>query len=78
VKKVELKTITEIKAAVEAGRIVYDGNPAYRVIKDSKGQWLIHCTLNGYTVGLHGIPGGPSEHKLNSPGPFYYMEDDNV
>lgn len=58
-KKVELKTITEIKAAVEAGKVVYDGGPSYKVIKDSKGQWLIYCTLNGYTVGLHGIAGGP-------------------
>ena len=77
-KRVELETITEIKAAVEAGRVVYDGSPAYRVIKDSKGQWLIHCALNGYTIGLHGREGGPSEHKLNSIGPFYYVEDDNI
>jgi hypothetical protein len=46
------KSIGEIKKAVNEGKSVFKGNEAYQVIKDSKGQWLIYCHLNGYCVGL--------------------------
>jgi len=45
-------TLEEIKQAVEAGKNVYHGNRAYRVIKDNIGQWLIVCSINNYTIGL--------------------------
>lgn len=35
-------TLNEIKAAVEAGKTVHWKTPAYTVIHDSAGQWLIH------------------------------------
>ena len=45
-------TLEQIKAAVESGCQVYWQNPAYQVIKDSVGQWLVKCELNGHCVGL--------------------------
>jgi hypothetical protein len=45
-------TLSEIKTAVENGKTVHWENPAYRVIKDKIGQWLIHCTINDHYVGL--------------------------
>ena len=44
--------LQEIKSAVEAGKNVYHGSGLYKVIKDSKNQWLIKCTSNGYCIGL--------------------------
>ncbi len=45
-------TLNEIKAALDAGQRVYWCNPAYEVIKDSLGQYLIKCHLNGSCMGL--------------------------
>ena len=45
-------TLQEIKAAVLAGKKVYWSNAAYEVVHDNKDQWLIVCSLNGYTIGL--------------------------
>lgn len=45
-------TVQEIKAAVDQGKIVYWGTPAYRVIKDSLGQYLIQCAVNDNCIGL--------------------------
>lgn len=45
-------TLEEIKAAVDNGKTVYVGNPAYRVIKDSKDQYMIKCTINNTYIGL--------------------------
>jgi hypothetical protein len=28
------------------------GNPGYRVIVDSLGQWMVRCSWNGYCFGL--------------------------
>lgn len=44
--------LSEIKAAVEAGKTVHWQSPAYSVIKDSLGQWLIRCSINDYCIGL--------------------------
>lgn len=44
--------LQEIKAAVDAGKVVCWANENYRVIHDSKNQWLIVCQLNDYTIGL--------------------------
>jgi hypothetical protein len=45
-------TLEEIKAAVEAGHVVHWHNSAYKVVKDSLGQWLVKCTDNGHCIGL--------------------------
>ena len=45
-------TLDEIKAAVDAGNGVHWKNYAYRVIKDSLGQYLILCVMNEDCVGL--------------------------
>ena len=45
-------TLEEIKDAVNSGRKVYWHNPAYEVIVDSIGQWLIHCNMNDSYIGL--------------------------
>lgn len=45
-------TLDEIKHAVEDGKHVYWANIAYEVVKDSTGQWLIECCLNGHCIGL--------------------------
>jgi hypothetical protein len=45
-------TLDEIKAAVKAGQTVIWGNPGYRVIVDSLGQWMVRCSWNGYCFGL--------------------------
>lgn len=61
-----LKTPQEIKEAVNQGQTVYAGSSLYRVIKDSKEQFLIKCTINGYCVGLTGAEGTPYENRLNA------------
>jgi hypothetical protein len=48
----QLKSVSDIKKAVDSGLSVYHNNNAYKVIKDQLGQYLIYCTLNGYTIGL--------------------------
>lgn len=45
-------TLEEIKAAVDAGKKVYWSSPAYKVVKDSKGQYLIACEANHSYIGL--------------------------
>ncbi len=50
-------TLEEIKAAVDAGKTVYSGNPGYQVKKDKFGRYNIVCSFNGYTVGLAGKRG---------------------
>jgi len=45
-------TLTEIKAAVDAGETVHWSNDSYRVIKDSLGRYLIVFTPNGHTIAL--------------------------
>lgn len=44
-------TLQEIKDAVLSGETVYCGNESYKVIRDSKEQWLIKC-VNGHCIGL--------------------------
>jgi hypothetical protein len=45
-------TLQEIKQAVNDGKGVFWASIAYKVIRDTKGQYLIKCTLNGSCVGL--------------------------
>lgn len=49
--------IQEIKSAVDSGNHVQWCSPAYRVIKDSLGQYLVECMLNGHCWGLTNIGG---------------------
>jgi hypothetical protein len=46
-------TLEEIKAAVEAGHVVHWHNSAYKVVKDSLGQWMVKCIDNGHCIGSH-------------------------
>ena len=55
---VELKTLKDIKEAVDEGATVFCESMRYKVIKDKLGQYLI--TDGSYTVGLYGVSG-----KLN-------------
>lgn len=50
-------TLDEIKSAVDAGKVVHWKNYAYRVIKDSLGQYLILCTMNQNCIGLTHLDG---------------------
>lgn len=50
-----------IKLLVDNGIEVYWSTTAYRVIKDSIGQYLIHCIINDHYIGLTHIDG----HTLN-------------
>jgi len=45
-------TAEEIKAAIDRGEKVYWSSTRYPVIKDSKGQYLITCTITDYCIGL--------------------------
>jgi len=44
--------LEEIKQAIADGKTVHWASHAYEVIKDSIGQYLIHCTLNDSYIGL--------------------------
>jgi hypothetical protein len=46
-------TLEEIKAAVEAGHVVHWHNSAYKVVKDSLGQWMVKCTTTAIVSGSH-------------------------
>ena len=75
--KAELTTKAEIIEAVDAGKDVYCEGGGYKVIKDSKGQYLIKCTSNNHCIGLSGQDGTQYENVLNARG-FYYMEEEEV
>lgn len=45
-------TLQEIKQAIAEGKRVCWATPAYRVIQDSIGQYLIVCLLNDHCIGL--------------------------
>lgn len=53
-------TLEEIKAAVDAGKIVHWSNERYTVIKDKWGNYLIVCG-NGYATGLTDSNGAMNE-----------------
>lgn len=55
-------TLTEIKAAVEAGKKVHWGNSSYTVIKDTFGRFLVQCT-NGHVAGLTWKDGETMEYE---------------
>lgn len=58
-------TAAAVKAAVDSGATVYTDTLAYKVIRDDIGQYLIHCTVNDYYIGLHGMEGTKYAEQLN-------------
>ena len=64
----------EIKKAVDEGKTVYWSNPAYTVIKQENGHYLIHCNLNDYCFGLHGLEGTEYENQLNGKEEDFYIK----
>ena len=60
-----LRSINEIKAAVDSGADVRCDGGGYEVIRDSIGQYLIHQLGSDYYVGLHGMPGTEYAAQLN-------------
>jgi len=68
----ELHTVSAIKRAVDNGHDVRCMGGGYHVIKDSIGQYLIHFPPNNYCIGLTGMEGTKSAHKLN--GRDFYIE----
>lgn len=66
--------ISEIKAAVEAGKSVHWANAGYRVHRDGLGQYLITFVPNGSTIGLTDRSG----HRLNgAEADFFISEPDH-
>ena len=64
-------TLSDIKKAVRAGKIVCLGSDVYRVTNPVKGQWLIHCILNDYCTGLTWLDG---ETINGEESDFYILE----
>jgi len=62
----KLKTISEIKKAVDSGKTVFCDSEAYQVRRyKNSNEYYIICTSNDYVIGLHGKIGTESETKLN-------------
>lgn len=60
-------TLSEIKAAVLAGKRVCWSNRAYEVVHDTLDQWFIRCTLNNSYIGLtwrDGVTMNGREHEF--------------
>lgn len=64
-------TVHEIKSAVDQGKIVHWSNRGYVVIKDSIGQYLIHCTMNDHYIGLTWM----DDVTLNGAEEEFFIED---
>ncbi len=48
-----MKTIEEVKAAVERGEKVHWKNSGYTLRKDKRGEWWVDC-CNGFVTPLNG------------------------
>ena len=64
-------TLNEIKTAIAQGKKVHWSNPAYDVIKDKIGQYLISCNLNGSCIGLTHM----DEVTMNGKEEEFYIEE---
>lgn len=60
----KLKTIGDIKSAVDQGKTVFSDTREYSVVKDGS-EYYIVCSINGHTIGLHGMAGTEYEFRLN-------------
>ena len=63
-------TLEDIKHALKIGYTVYWSNENYQVIKDSIGQYLIICSVNGHCVGLTNKKG----QLVEDPESFYSVK----
>lgn len=72
-KPIYLKSIQEIKDAVNTGKTVYADSALYKVIKDKNNNYLIKAST-GYCIGLHGQEGTAYENVLNAK-EFWYMDN---
>lgn len=63
--KIELKSIADIKEAVERGLSVCWMNKEYEVIKDVNGKYLINYKHNNYCIGLTNLAGTELNGNLN-------------
>ena len=66
--------ITEIKAAIDAGKSVHWSNEGYVVRKDTLGQYLIVFKANGSAIGLTDRSGG----RLNGQEEAFFLSDRDV
>ena len=75
-------TIAEIKAAVDAGHTVKWSNNLYDVKRKKSNsshngyEYLIVCSSNGHTIGLHGMEGTKYENHLNGDPDEFYIKTD--
>jgi hypothetical protein len=60
----KLETIEDIKSAVDEGKTVFSDTRDYSVVKN-RSEYYIVCSINGYTIGLHGMAGTKYECQLN-------------
>jgi hypothetical protein len=68
-----LKTIAEIKAAVDAGKTVYSDTTSYTVVKGKDSRYYIANPAPTTYIGLHGLEGTKYESRLN--GKTFWCED---
>ncbi len=71
--KISLRTIAQIKDAVDSGKTVKCGGGGYTVTA-TKGQYYISYDHSDYCIGLHGQEGTEYADKLNGKD-FYYMHE---
>lgn len=71
--QIELKTIPEIKQAVDEGKTVHAGSDGYIVKKKSgSNEYIIVCKFNNHIIGLHGAVGSKYENDLNGSDFYFY------
>lgn len=73
-------TLDEITRAVDAGKTVHWCNPAYQVIKDRLGQYLVQCRINDNCVGLTyydgTLNGKPEQFYIDPQPPAGYTAEE--
>lgn len=70
--KTTLNTAEEIRQAVDAGKKVFAGTPAYEVIKDKIGQYLIHYTHNKHNEHYIGLTW--NDNTTLNGNEFYFID----
>lgn len=69
-----MKTIEEVRAAVDAGKAVHWNNGGYTVIKDSIGQYLIAWNYGGQGENFVGLGSAYFEPDFLKDNPFYVLD----
>jgi len=67
-----LKSVFEVKSAVDSGLDVRCDGGGYRVFRDKKGQYLINFIGSDYYIGLHGLNGTEYSDTMN--GKDFYIK----